>query len=307
MLPVTSEQIVLKNTFLTVECIANGSLCSVNTRRSKSSDGLYCQRASTSCETLDGFRAHAIEDQMHRLNRLHCLEHQDCLSHFNNQLLYEAAHTDRNSHLSQKEHDQAWTPSQESHCTASLSETSKLALAGACLYDQAHCTKEQDSKALPCKPHVGGLSPDLSVPAESQSCKPSKVQSEFTTAMILNIPYHYTQDQLVWILADLGFTGMCYDFLYLPSSKGNRSNVGYVFVNFKEAHSVRALKKALRKYRFDDLHGAPCKPPNLSAATCQGFMNNLVRFSQVPIAERTRGSPLIEVEAGVHRLLYEVM
>jgi len=315
MLSAGNEQIMLKNTFLSVESTARSKLCSEVTRRSKSADGLCCQSTITICEELEGFGSHAAEDQIHRLNRLCCLDRLDCLNRFNNDLSHGAALVKSSTTRCQMEHGQTWKPtysrvthllhpicaSQELHSTSSLVGFLELAGAPSCMHDKTPFSKEheKDSKTSPCKQRAGTLCPDLSLPAMRQC--------EFTTAMIRNIPYHYTQDQFVGELSYLGFTSVCYDFLHLPSSKGKRSNVGYAFVNFKGAHVVQALKEALRKHRFNDLRGTCRKPPSLSAAACQGFMNNLVRFSQVSASNRTCGSPLIEVEGVGHRLLFEVM
>jgi len=317
------EQIVLNNTFLSVENTAKVLPCSGAPRRSKSLGDLCCRRAIASCEVREKGGHHALEGQIHRLNQLFCLDRLECLNRFSHELSHEAALVDESKLWRQLEQCQTWTltasisthvftstcTSNKLHCANSLSEASELAGTASCLYDETHFSKEhaQNWKTLPCTQHADVLCPDLSVPAMCQDFKSCTVESKFTTAMIRNIPYHYTQDQLVQELSDLGFTSMCYDFLYLPCSKGKRSSVGYAFVNFKGPHWVRALKQTLHKHRFNDLDGRCHKTPSVSAAACQGFMNNIARFAQISISNRTCGSPLVEVTGASHRLLFEIV
>jgi len=237
-----------------------------------------CNRSALSSEVLSCVSSDAVGNQIRHLNRLRCLNDHGPL---------ERTRSDEsNVSVFPMEHDQSWQTTfninkkptcetQKLCCAPKGSETCGLLLAPS----SESCSVAKD--VLPsCKLDTAVMPSKRTSSVEGECYQQDSTQSEFTTAMIRNIPYHYTQEQLMRELANLGFTSMCYDFLYLPSCKGKRSNVGYAFINFKEPQFFNFLKQALRKYKFEGLTGSCRKLPSVSPAACQGFVNNINRLSQ---------------------------
>jgi len=284
----TKDQVVLKNTFLTVESVGQHVLRSHALWRSKSLDS--CKRSAFSSEMLSGVSSNAVGNQIQRLNRLRCLNKHE--------LLERTRSVENNVPVFPMEHDHSWQTTfnidkqptcetQKLCCAPQGSETCGLLKAPS----SESCSIAMD--VLPsCKLDTAVMPSKRTSSVEGECYQQDSTQSEFTTAMIRNIPYHYTQEQLMRELANLGFTSMCYDFLYLPSCKGKRSNVGYAFINCKGPQFFPFLKQVLRKYKFEGLTGSCRKLPSVSPAACQGFVNNINRLSQRCFNEDV-GRPLI--------------
>lgn len=82
--------------------------------------------------------------------------------------------------------------------------------------------------------HAGdGISAEPEAKAAASNATPAQPPPppvNGTTIMLRNLPNKYTQELLVELLNNQGFTGK-YDFVYLPMDFRNGVNLGYAFVN----------------------------------------------------------------------------
>jgi len=111
------------------------------------------------------------------------------------------------------------------------------------------------------------------VPKSSQTMACEVGQSApVTTLMIRNLPYSLTQQELLQAVDDAGCAGEC-DFLYLPHKFKEHKNLGFAFVNFKDAEVASKFSADWHHtYRFK--MGSMHKPLNISAAAVQGRAAN---------------------------------
>jgi hypothetical protein len=115
-----------------------------------------------------------------------------------------------------------------------------------------------------------------------------------TTMMIRNVPFQYSQQDLLQELTDLGFGGT-FDFLYLPLDKSTTAGVGYAFVNFIAPSWAKKCEQTFRKYRFRLRRGVSTKAANVSVAYIQGLEKNLQHYqnSAVNASKNSIGRPLV--------------
>lgn len=102
----------------------------------------------------------------------------------------------------------------------------------------------------------------------SRSSKSSKKKEDeddpgYTTVMLRNIPNKYTRQMLIDQLHRTGFRGNI-DYMYLPTDFANRCNVGYCFVNFREASARKRFVQ-----QFDGVAAQSCLPGFNSYKVCQ--------------------------------------
>jgi len=121
----------------------------------------------------------------------------------------------------------------------------------------------------------------------------------YTTVMLRNIPNKYTRQMLIDQLHRAGFRGDI-DYLYLPTDFANRCNVGYCFINMREA-SARARFVT----NFDGVAAQSCLPGFNSYKIChvtrakwQGREDNVRRLKSSPelmaqLATHTEWLPLL--------------
>lgn len=266
MFPAAADEVVLKNTFLCVESKVESTTNSQVARRARSSDSSLHRRTCAPSGVTQMSESLAIQEQIHRLNHLRhldlkCLKQQFCCS------------------AQPTVAEELFEPSNRLARPAKKRSSSPRR-AGAVSQDLAGNTRVRKENATNSqKPHfksdTGNLPTSVSKTAASDRCRQCNISDEYRTAMIRNIPYDYTQDQLVVELATLGLEPTCYDALYMPRCRRKNSNLGYAFIDFKETRWVRVLKTALRKHRFKDLQGKCFRPPHVSAAFCQAAGNNL--------------------------------
>jgi len=103
----------------------------------------------------------------------------------------------------------------------------------------------------------------------------------FTTLMVRNIPYHYTQRELIAELEDLGLAGT-FDFVYLPAVLETMANVGYAFVNFTDMSLARSALELIPNHKFRLHQGAGSgKPAFVSVARIQGLEKNMKNYNNV--------------------------
>lgn len=106
----------------------------------------------------------------------------------------------------------------------------------------------------------GGMGPYLDTSALEP---PSTDDSQATTFMLRNIPNKYSRAMLMERLDQLGFKGT-FDFLYMPIDFGNRCNVGYAFVNFRNQAAASQFLEA-----FNGVESKVCLPGFNSAKICE--------------------------------------
>jgi len=99
--------------------------------------------------------------------------------------------------------------------------------------------------------------------------------SGYTTVMIQQIPFRYTQDKLLAEINKSGFEGM-FDFLFLPEDAKSHSNRGFGFVNFlspifAEKFYQRYQGQRLMEYEVDN-------PLSVKPADVQGFEQSAACF-----------------------------
>lgn len=71
-----------------------------------------------------------------------------------------------------------------------------------------------------------------------------------TTMMITNIPCRFGHQPIVDAIHSVGFAGK-YDFVHIPRRNSTHDgNIGYAFVNFKDAQEAEAFQVAFHNYQF---------------------------------------------------------
>lgn len=99
--------------------------------------------------------------------------------------------------------------------------------------------------------------------------------SGYTTVMMQQIPFKYTQRQLMNEINDAGFAGS-YDFLYLPVDAKNPGNRGFGFINFLSARLAQEFYS-----RYFDQHLAQHEalaPLVVIPSDVQGFEQSAACF-----------------------------
>lgn len=107
----------------------------------------------------------------------------------------------------------------------------------------------QLQQTLPQPKEVGYL-----LEAAHPSAQMNKVDDSINitrhTMMLCNIPCRLGHDDIVGAIHAGGFADR-YDFVYLPNRNGKRdANIGYAFVNFKNAHDAECFSEAFQDFRF---------------------------------------------------------
>jgi len=133
-------------------------------------------------------------------------------------------------------------------------------------------------------PEAAGASPRqvprcLNLAEKLESTMSHSGDAPFTTLMVRNIPYRYTQRELMAELEEVGLAGT-FDFLYLPLDVEARWNVGYAFVNFINASLAKSALTLIPKHKFRLHRRAGCV--NLafaSVARIQGFQKNMKNYT----------------------------
>jgi hypothetical protein len=113
-----------------------------------------------------------------------------------------------------------------------------------------------------------------------------------TTAMLRNIPNKYSQLALVERLYQEGFRGQV-DFVYLPIDFKNKCNVGYAFINFRNAEACArfAMEYHLCNSR-EKLPGFNSKKVcEVSPARFQGREENVRRLQASAVMSELIGNP----------------
>jgi len=123
--------------------------------------------------------------------------------------------------------------------------------------------------------NIDGSMSNAAVPKSPQevaaACE-TEQSATVTTLMIRNLPYSLTQQELLQAVDDGGYSGQC-DFLYLPHKFKEHKNLGFAFVNFKDAEVASKFSAEWHHtYRFK--MGSMHKPLNISAAAVQGRIAN---------------------------------
>merc|ERR1711862_73059 len=80
----------------------------------------------------------------------------------------------------------------------------------------------------------------------------------------------------------MGFSGT-FDFLYVPLDKGTMSNVGYAFVNFREASAAKRCMLVFEGYRFKKQRRSSGKIGTVSVAHLQGLEANVRHYERAAV------------------------
>jgi len=113
---------------------------------------------------------------------------------------------------------------------------------------------------------------------ESSQTSDSQVMDGITTAMVRNIPYQYSIEELLAEFEELGL-GTSYNFVFLPPGNKKRQNLGYAFVNLLSVEMYSHFVQALTNYRFKKTSLKRCKPATVKSAAVQGLHAN-VKFAR---------------------------
>jgi hypothetical protein len=115
-----------------------------------------------------------------------------------------------------------------------------------------------------------------------------------TTMMIRNIPYSYTQSQLIIELGELGFADS-FDFLYLPMDKSTATSISYAFVNFVDPSWASKCQSLIEGYTFKHQRVGCCKIATVSVAHIQGLAKNLAHYenTEVRVAKWKQRRPMV--------------
>lgn len=104
-----------------------------------------------------------------------------------------------------------------------------------------------------------------------------------TTLMIRNIPNKYSQKMLLDVL-DKKYSGR-YDFFYLPIDFKNRCNLGYAFVNFKNASTTAEFYKEFHSKSWEEFNSKKvCEITYARVQGCNALIEHF-RNSRFPCNE----------------------
>jgi len=119
-------------------------------------------------------------------------------------------------------------------------------------------------------------------------CPPQdKSQQSWTTVMLKNIPNDYTQDMLLKLLDEEGFSCK-YDFVYLPMDFRSGSAFGYAFINLVTPEHTRLFESHFHgfcRWAFPSRKVAEVtwsRPMQGLAATVERYRNSPIMHHDVP-------------------------
>eukprot|EP00746_Dinoflagellata_sp_MGD_P125668 gnl/MRDRNA2_/MRDRNA2_60489_c0_seq2.p1 gnl/MRDRNA2_/MRDRNA2_60489_c0~~gnl/MRDRNA2_/MRDRNA2_60489_c0_seq2.p1 ORF type:complete len:299 (-),score=44.60 gnl/MRDRNA2_/MRDRNA2_60489_c0_seq2:550-1446(-) len=113
-----------------------------------------------------------------------------------------------------------------------------------------------------------------------------------TTLMVRGIPCSFSQETLLAVIDDAGFTGK-YDFFYLPRDEKKRSSLGYAFINFVDQESADLCTST-----FTGLPLAPgrsLKTCMISPADIQGLPALWKHFRRTAVSRGSNGPMFLKV------------
>jgi hypothetical protein len=118
-------------------------------------------------------------------------------------------------------------------------------------------------------------------------CPQDKAQQGWTTVMLKNIPNDYTQDMLLKMLDEEGFSCK-YDFVYLPMDFRSGSAFGYAFINLVTPEVTRLFESHFHgfcRWAFPSRKVAEVtwsRPMQGLAATIERYRNSPIMHQDVP-------------------------
>jgi len=114
---------------------------------------------------------------------------------------------------------------------------------------------------------------------------------QITTLMFRNVPTLYTQDMLLEEIIDC--MGSCdgFDFFYLPWDIENDCNVGYAFINFRDAGNAERCARLFTNFHFR--HTKSIKACKVYPSHIQGLENNLLHLMDRVVSQAHSHYPII--------------
>mmetsp|Transcript_127794 Transcript_127794/g.238902 ORF Transcript_127794/g.238902 Transcript_127794/m.238902 type:complete len:241 (+) Transcript_127794:133-855(+) len=88
------------------------------------------------------------------------------------------------------------------------------------------------------------------------------------TMMLCNIPCSIQKDKLIQVLHETGFDEK-YSYIYLPTRKHNKYNLGYAFISFISSGEAKRFARTFRGFRFKGT--LSCKMCDVRPAHYQGM------------------------------------
>jgi len=114
---------------------------------------------------------------------------------------------------------------------------------------------------------------------------------QITTLMFRNVPSLYTQDMLLDEIIDCMGSHDGFDFFYLPWDIENDCNVGYAFINFRDAANAERCARLFTNFQFR--HAKSIKPCKVYPAHIQGLENNLLHLMDRVVSQAHSHYPII--------------
>jgi len=142
-----------------------------------------------------------------------------------------------------------------------------------------HSTSEQSSQSTQDSPNYsakdghGRGDPELSYARELAAA--GHGLSGYKTIMIQQVPFKYTQSELMNEINQNGFEGT-YDFLYLPVDARNPGNRGFGFINFLSAALAEKFYQTYSGKKFSNYE--PTTALGVIPADVQGFEQSAATF-----------------------------
>ena len=119
--------------------------------------------------------------------------------------------------------------------------------------------------------------------AGSSPCRVAKKSQKCTTLMVRNVPFSFSQKQLLQVF--LGeMTDGSIDFFYLPTDISSKRNLGYAFVNFSSVAAADQFKRSF----VGRVLSMGSSGLSITSATVQGLDDNIANVLSNPTVRRIK-------------------
>jgi len=158
--------------------------------------------------------------------------------------------------------------------------------------------RAEAEKIRPRQSHVESAEPNLRPSRWVREGMANSAGRPITTLMLCNIPCNYSIKDMAHMINELGFGGM-YDWLHVLTGgkvkrpSGNKSNLGYGFINFRRPEDAEAFGHAFTGVHFAGT--ASQKRGMVKPAQLQGFENTIELFQKSIRKRSFRGEMLCTI------------
>eukprot|EP00747_Dinoflagellata_sp_TGD_P207730 gnl/TRDRNA2_/TRDRNA2_81269_c0_seq1.p1 gnl/TRDRNA2_/TRDRNA2_81269_c0~~gnl/TRDRNA2_/TRDRNA2_81269_c0_seq1.p1 ORF type:complete len:413 (-),score=53.16 gnl/TRDRNA2_/TRDRNA2_81269_c0_seq1:408-1646(-) len=181
-------------------------------------------------------------------------------------------------------------PAPESGGGGNLGQKKKKKKKGECQVQQGaadaatSCTRQQGqvgSSSSHASTHQQRQALPYSLSATSGPVGSTQDWSAVYTVMMRNVPFKWTQYDLLEELSRTGFLGS-FDFLYLPIDPDTDSNRGYAFINFASSACAHRFKVSFEDRQLNPLDSR--KLVSVVPALRQGYAANHAYYAQAKVS-----------------------